>query len=124
MTAPAPERAWRQGPYRAIAATRMRERLRLAPGDVMRHEHGLILTTCPVCDSTVMGLGRLLEGGDAPTVDRPLHCGATCRRCDTWFQIAHGRAIPAAPPPPAPNRITEKLAAAGVRPPPRLAPRG
>jgi hypothetical protein len=120
--APAPPQPWFSGPYHVIAATSMSERLRLAPGEVMQHHAGLILTTCPSCGSTVMGTATVVPPLDAPSLTRPLHCGAKCRACDTWFQIVSGEARYAEPPPPAPNRITEKLAAAGVHAPPRLPP--
>lgn len=116
------ERPWRAGPYHVIAATRMGDHLRLAPGEVMRHEHGAVLTTCPACGSTVLGLARLVSAPEAPTFDRPFHCGAKCKACDTWFQLVNGEARPAAAPPPVARRVPPKLADAGVKPPPRLPP--
>lgn len=120
--APTPAAPWFAGPYRVIAATRMTERIRLAPGEIMRHHTGLTFTTCPACGSTVMGLAPVLPPDDAPSLAKPLRCHAPCRRCDTWFQIVNGEARPAQAPPSAAPAIPERLATAGVRPPPRLPP--
>jgi len=122
MITTTPERPWFSGPYRVIAATKMGQRIRMAPGEVMQHHTGTTFTTCPACGSTVMGLAKVLPPRDAPSLAKPLHCHATCRKCDTWFQIVNGKAQPAEAPPPPPNRITEKLAAAGVKTAPKLPP--
>jgi transcription elongation factor Elf1 len=113
---------WFSGPYRVIGATSMGQRIRLARGEIMQHHTGLTMTTCPRCGSTVMDLAKVVPPLDAPSLARPMHCTATCQKCDTWFQIVNGTAQPAAPPPPPPNRITDKLRAAGVKPAPKLPP--
>jgi hypothetical protein len=122
MSTPTTERPWFDGAYRVIQATTMGQRIRLAPGEVMQHHTGVTFTTCPACGSTVMGLAKVVPPLDTPSTAKPMHCNATCRKCDTWFQIVNGRALPAEAPPPAPNRITEKLRAAGVKPAPKLPP--
>ena len=118
MSAP----TWHAGPYRVIAAKTMAERVRLAPGEIMQHHSGLTFTTCPACGSTVMGLVAVVPPLDAPSLAKPLRCHAPCRRCDTWFQIVNGQARPAEPPPAPAPRIGPALAAAGVKPAPKLPP--
>ena len=93
----------------------------LAPGQIMQHRNGtVVFLTCPACGKMQWTPGKVSGHPDAPTIDRPIQCGAGfCTRCAVWFRIANGKAIAVAPPArDETERIPPSLLRAGVRRPP------
>jgi len=113
--------SWYPGPWRVIeggAAARPRPRV----GEIVRHPNGLVLLiVCPACRALQFVRAGVAGPADAPTVDRPVQCGAgVCRACGVWFGVASGVTVQAQPPAAATVRVSDSLARAGVHPPPAL----
>jgi|GEM_PF-4653239 uncharacterized protein YbaR (Trm112 family) len=98
----------------------MRKRATPTLGEVMRHRSMVLILHCPACRSLQFAAADLSGTEDAPTTS-PIHCGAgTCKKCGIWFRIIDGHAAVVPEPDRPKTPISETLAAAGVKPPPKL----
>lgn len=112
---------WYPGPWRVTAEDALTQRVRLQPGDLMRHRTGAVILNCPACNAMQVGRVDVTGPADAPSLSAPVHCGkGFCSRCGVWFTVVAGRTREAEQPAVRPTRIPDKLRAAGVTHPPSL----
>ena len=116
------EQEWYTGPYSILKdVTSLQQRRAPGRGDIIAHASGAVILRCPKCAAVQFTRADILNSPDAPTLDRPVQCGAGhCKKCGVWFSINKGRAIPSEPVAKKPPRLPETLVRAGVRPPPKL----
>ena len=114
----APVERWFQGPWRVVSNEVLETQPKLAPGQILRHRSGAVVLNCPACNAMQFAHSPLVGPDDAPTLTKPVHCGAgLCRGCAVWFAVRNGHTEPAPAPVPERPEIPERLARAGVRRP-------
>jgi len=113
---------WYSGPYRVLPEIdTLGKRPQIGQGDILAHASGAIILRCPKCGAMQFARAKILNDPQTPTLDRPIQCGSGhCKRCGIWFNIKNGRAAETKSPVPTGSGIPERLARAGVKPPPKL----
>lgn len=116
------EKQWYEGPFRVVPDIKeLKDRPSPARGDIIAHRSGAVVLRCPRCGAMQFTRADILNDPSAPTLDRPIQCGSGhCKKCGIWFVIQRGRAKEVQEPEKKKTAIPDRLARAGVTPPPEL----
>lgn len=116
------EKKFFSGPYRVLDGVDSLAQKRMpGRGEIIAHASGAIILRCPKCAALQFTRADILNNPDAPTLDRPVHCGSGhCKKCGIWFEIRKGTATEVEEPPRKERKIPRKLARAGVHPAPKI----